>query len=215
MVLTITGGQPNQPVLVDGWSDGNWQTDGNGYFSLSGTTSSDQIGHWDEVWTVGSETASPDLLSFDVHDCTGYCDGSVTLPGANLYSIDFFSFGTYLYSQSDPASASSGVTPGAPRCTLFSSNSWTYYGLWDATASKATDSISWSLQTTQNCSYGGSPPFRPCSDPYWYYYYPLYDYISLEADYYDNWYGQLSSEPVGGAIIWVSGKGSGLALAGG
>jgi hypothetical protein len=67
---TITGAQPGAAVEVEAYQDGRslgrtryGQTDAQGNFSLTGTIGSEHVGHWREIWHIGSAAVT---IEFDV-----------------------------------------------------------------------------------------------------------------------------------------------------
>jgi len=63
--ISISGTQPNMPVWVVGGKNGAssgtqmGQTNGSGAFSLSGQMTADQVGTWQEAWSVGNPAVAP------------------------------------------------------------------------------------------------------------------------------------------------------------
>jgi len=82
--VSIRGATPGVQVAVEGGKNGARNItpmgtiDANGNFSLSGTITSDQVGSWQEIWHVASET--PGSFSFTVQEPTT-ADGKKIIVG--------------------------------------------------------------------------------------------------------------------------------------
>ncbi len=66
--VTISGGAAFAPVVVTDVSSAQvGTTNGSGQFILDGAMSAAEIGSWNQTWSVGGVTASPNPLSFSVY----------------------------------------------------------------------------------------------------------------------------------------------------
>jgi hypothetical protein len=94
--VTITGGAPSSAVQVciPGSCSTEGDTDGYGNFGLSGYMASWDVGTWNETWSVGGVTATPDPLTFYVYPtsaetCNLYTSGSLAIESVD-YIVDGF-----------------------------------------------------------------------------------------------------------------------------
>lgn len=103
-ISSVHNGGPLSGPLVLG------TTNGSGFFSLTGSMSTYEIGTWTEWVTVGGLSASPTLV-FDVLAApTAPCDSSISSHPLLLFSYDYFD--TYNYGQYSHSSFGQGKQKG-------------------------------------------------------------------------------------------------------
>jgi len=85
--VSITGGAANSQVEVNGYAEG--YTDASGGFSLNGYMASNDVGTWNETWTVAGVAATPNPLTFTVYPASAATCDLKTSGSTSILSIDY------------------------------------------------------------------------------------------------------------------------------
>lgn len=89
--VTISGGAADAEVVVSipGSSSPVGYTNVSGTFMLSGYMSAGDVGTWNETWTVGGVTATPDPLTFYVYPASASTCDLVAEGSTGIFSLDY------------------------------------------------------------------------------------------------------------------------------
>ncbi len=125
--VSITGGAANAAVQVciPGSCSPEGYTDGSGNYTLSGYMSSGDVGTWNETWSVGGVTATPDPLTFYVYPSSAAsCNLSSGAVPPVMYSLDFIdAYSGYLVYQSLGSGTISATLDPSGYCLMYG-DSW-------------------------------------------------------------------------------------------
>lgn len=171
--VTITDGPANAEVIVSttAGSASVGYSNSQGGFTLNGFMSSVDVGTWDETWTVGGITATPDPLSFVVYPAQATsCDFQAAGSGT-VFSLDYVdSFTGYIGYQALGYSTVTAALNPAGYCVMYGDS-------WDIGSSMY--AYRTFLSAYLNQWEVGDTGYRPGYAPPPEYYYPFFDATAL------------------------------------